>query len=781
MVRAFAAQAEGNMQVSRLKMVAEECTRDLADEGAVHVTAYYFHKEKWWNAEDSSEADSALRVELSKCLNDGNPHRAPKSTSSNFPLQDVKAVIRAKFLVALRKQRHDAIQRIVQRSVRNASNAFDVKYNSKTGLLSKSAFNELVIERLEFIRALGTSTNKSDESIPHALCLLAIDIDHFKQVNDSHGHSYGDLVIRSFGIRIDKAVKAFISQSARKIQGTCAHVSGEEFFCVVWGAAPTAEFEELAESVLAAVRDEPLPSDEELELLKSTYSQEQLVIPKAGNRLIECSIGGVVTGAPTSQDTKNVMEKLINQADLALYKSKNQGRNRAIFFATILQRGGRVLEHKPDVAICIIDIGEEVGVIKGQEFIVLHPEFTGSTPYVFDDGRSRKILGTMPKSALCTITAFDVQRQISFCRISEERFMKLSVPRNSALEAIPLGTLSVPVLGPLVPMPADILLETVASIADTQHAIEGDVAATEQRSFAVIGIRNEKESLSNFGPASVNRGLAAACRNLQRLKDTPFLGQLEPTRLLLQYRTFSPVQSAELDSALAQAEGDTGGRVKFVGGVFAPAYDQKTKQLPGVTTLRTRVDLARYAASSEATHPGKRVEVFSLSTAERILERLRQLREFQRGLADYQRFTQIGLQSADLDNYAGLMASAMREFAVAEGLYLRAADQAPPTEVVYRLNAVTMQVALENLEAAAQTVDKIDQSSLEEHYKYFGYGTGCLALALSNRALKSMTIQDSSHAQLWLMRALELKPSEYMKVRLQANLDKINALVGAPD
>src|SRR6185369_13907708 len=119
----------------------------------------------------------------------------------------------------------------------------------------------------------------SDEASLPAMCLLALDIDHFKQVNDTYGHAYGDLVIRSFAVRIDRAVKAFCCGSASKLEGVCAHVSGEEFFCLAWGSATGAEFDNLAASILGAIRDRSLPSDEDLELLKSTFSPAQLVIP----------------------------------------------------------------------------------------------------------------------------------------------------------------------------------------------------------------------------------------------------------------------------------------------------------------------------------------------------------------------------------------------------------------------------------------------------------------------------------------------------------------------
>jgi len=437
-----------------------------------------------------------------------------------------------------------------------------------------------------------------------------------------------------------------------------------------------------------------------------------------------------------------------------------------------LESGGRVLEHKKDVAICIIDIGEEVGVIKGQEFIVLHPEFTGATPYIVDDGRSRKVLGMLPKSPLCAITAFDVQRQISFCRLSEERFIGVEIPRNSVLEAIPLGTLSVPVVGPVIIASGDDLLEKVASVSDTQHYLSGEIVPGGKRSFAVVRIRNEAQLLSEYGPGAVNRGLATVCRNLRKVKEVEFLGQIEPTQLLLQFSSFGMSQQQELDSVLDQAERDTGQRVRFVAGVYPGRFLQQKhkwladKKIPEIVEVRSRVDLARYAASHEGADEGARIELFTYRTAWWILVRLRESRELKRGLADYQRFTQLGIVGPELDNAAGQLASASGDLARAEELYLKAAAGGADSEITYKLNALTVQMRQGNPAAAAVTADSIGDIDLEKGYARFPTGIAYLALAMTARWINSGSNEDKLRALKWSERALNLKITENLRKSL---------------
>ncbi len=54
-------------------MIAEECARDLIDEGAVQVKGYYQHRNTWWDASDGKEASGPLKLELESCLSAKTP------------------------------------------------------------------------------------------------------------------------------------------------------------------------------------------------------------------------------------------------------------------------------------------------------------------------------------------------------------------------------------------------------------------------------------------------------------------------------------------------------------------------------------------------------------------------------------------------------------------------------------------------------------------------------------------------------------------------------------
>jgi diguanylate cyclase (GGDEF)-like protein len=135
--------------------------------------------------------------------------------------------------------------------------------------------------------------------------LLMIDIDHFKQVNDRHGHAAGDAVIREIGHRIGQAVRA---------EDVVVRWGGEEFLVYARTVALEA-LQHLAERILMGVAEQPV----------STAN---------GPLRVTASIGYAhFPLAPTQLPQR--WEQAVNWADMALYTAKSQGRNRAHGIATV--------------------------------------------------------------------------------------------------------------------------------------------------------------------------------------------------------------------------------------------------------------------------------------------------------------------------------------------------------------------------------------------------------------------------------------------------------------
>lgn len=129
------------------------------------------------------------------------------------------------------------------------------------------------------------------------LSILAVDVDFFKAVNDTHGHDAGDKVLQELALRI--------KESTRSID-LCCRTGGEEFILVL----PTTE---KAAAVIIAER-----------LRKYVASRSFVAGPKSG---IPVTISIGVASLAESNDT---FEKLLKRADEALYVAKREGRNRVV-------------------------------------------------------------------------------------------------------------------------------------------------------------------------------------------------------------------------------------------------------------------------------------------------------------------------------------------------------------------------------------------------------------------------------------------------------------------
>lgn len=130
---------------------------------------------------------------------------------------------------------------------------------------------------------------------PTGLAVLYIDLDHFKPVNDRLGHAAGDELLRQFGERLARAVRA---------TDLVARLGGDEFAIVLPGVAELHIAQRVADKVLMAA-----------------------------HRPFELSGGACIVGASigvAAQDeaTQADLPGLLAQADARLYRAKSEGRGR---------------------------------------------------------------------------------------------------------------------------------------------------------------------------------------------------------------------------------------------------------------------------------------------------------------------------------------------------------------------------------------------------------------------------------------------------------------------
>lgn len=151
--------------------------------------------------------------------------------------------------------------------------------------------------RLQFDKTLKIAIAQAQRH-RHKTALMFIDIDHFKDVNDTFGHTIGDLLLKEVSKRL---------LSCMRVNDFIARIGGDEFAIILYEI----ENQQVAEDVATKI----------LDVFSTTFKLDKHVLS------ITPSIG--ISIYPKDGDDPKILMK---KADMAMYKSKESGRNQYYLF-----------------------------------------------------------------------------------------------------------------------------------------------------------------------------------------------------------------------------------------------------------------------------------------------------------------------------------------------------------------------------------------------------------------------------------------------------------------
>ena len=197
-------------------------------------------------------------------------------------------------------------------------------YDSQTGLPNRAYLFDYLEDRVR------------DRQPNQGVALLVIDIDHFKNINDYHGHEYGDDLLREVSRRL---------QALTPQEGHLIHLGADEFVILAIGLD-------------AATLNETIRHlcDQVLALLRKHYAWEDFTY--------HCTAS--VGVAMSADATDHSLDSLLKHAELAMHQAKNTGRGRVCFYTPDMQA---VLQSRMG-----LEADMRVSLHRGDFFLVYQPQ-----------------------------------------------------------------------------------------------------------------------------------------------------------------------------------------------------------------------------------------------------------------------------------------------------------------------------------------------------------------------------------------------------------------------
>lgn len=741
------------MKIERLKIFRQQLESELA-RNDVKSDIYYRYGSKWYDLNSESTCPDSLTKDLEKSTHEKIALHASSSLFAWFFLSSQDVCVRLKFAkspqLVTRKKYREEITKIQERS----NTDYKVSHNPLTHLLARDEFRLRLSKSIYNLQEnLDLDPEAQVNDVPSTIAVMALDIDHFKQVNDTWGHLYGDQVLKSFARRLDDcAARIRTRDSKSSTEIILGHPSGEEFLIFIRSNSVPDQFIEWANEFRKFIADGPLPNATEWNWLTGTGEAAPLSPPPLHERTIRTSIG-IAFHNSSAQVAPGIdaVSDILERADTALYRAKSGGRNQVISYDDILLNCGRVIEQDQRTGVVAIDIGSNVGVEVGQEFRVFLPTFSGKAKFIVNDGRTKRTLGTYPRVESARIVVFDAQPEIAFSYIAPPDNSNAVLDIGCHLEAIPAGS-----IGHLLPSSSRYAKTIDHNDVEQMQKFIRESSTSDDTAFAVVvKLTREAEYLRKYGSVSLNVALAQLYKSAKdKFRYSKFIEVLDAGSICISGNSsnYDEEQVSDFVFEIARDLPELG----ILAGVFSKDYSGTYLDDQCPLDPAHALEFARFASTDIGRSGDASVRHFNYGTAVKVLNTLRESRAYETAQADLNRLRDMGVSSASISNIGGLIYANLGQRQEALDFFLDAASM-DDSKIIYKSNFVTVAFTLDQIETSINLMKEVSDEDVSNLITDHPWGYFCYARVLARAKLERPGIFDVQRFMLIADKALQLE------------------------
>lgn len=405
---------------------------------------------------------------------------------------------------------------------------------------------------------------------------------------------------------------------------------------------------------------------------------------------------------------------------------------------------------------------------------------------MYNDGRTVRRLGTYPRISSWRVEVFDVQSEISFCKLLDQRMLE-PIPSGAFLGAIALGSIA-HLVGRGERGSIDIL-DRGALETRLHQIVEANLSPV----ALVLSIANAEKLIEEKGTAFVNRVLAQLFSTAQELMpSTTAIGVILPTQLAC-VREEAPTVKGKpaaigievIDSIRGRMSDQFGSLLEIHAGIFsyATAVASYRKAMPNIEQNIDKngaIDLASYALVSLSGQGQEKTAYFDIRVPSSVLYASRRDKAIGKAEKDFETIAKLGVMSPFAVNHMALAYYETNDYIKCDRTYASYLNYVHLSkDKILNLNVSLAKIAIGDVQAAASWLI----TTMDQFRSDFAKGVNSLYFILFSRFILDCwptvsEIVSAADVRLILETTIDLADNSVdvvLHARIRKQIDVLNA------